>query len=321
MNYPNRKNPEAVLNRAVNMLDLGSETDAWVVLSKFLSSKKRGWRTTHENMMDLFIDLSISLQRNPKDGFIQYKMICSTLHLDSLEKKLCQLLQKTQENGKKEFMNLCLKYEKQDMINPRIKKRFTKQQFTLPCLKFQWDVYRSVLDLLRNNQRLDVLYQEIILKSIQFCLKLGRVNEYRKLCELCRKHLRAIIEHQEQQNHVEIYTSEMFCVYVKTRLSLLENSIKLKMWQEAFRIMGDIHSLKEKSKTILDPLILKIYYKKLSQIFLESSFIKNNMLLHSCSMLKYYNLTRDYFDGLGKKMRKIEKEFPFLHVNKKILYI
>jgi hypothetical protein len=51
-----------------------------------------------------------------------------------------------------------------------------------------------------------------------------------------------------------------------------------------------------------------IYYKKLSEIFLESSFMENNMLLHSYSILKYYNLTRDYFDGLGKKMKKKEKE-------------
>merc|ERR1711976_820967 len=278
----NRKNPEAVLSRAISMVDLGGKEDAWIILSKFLCSKKRGWKITYENIMDLFIDLSIVLQRNPKDGFIQYKIICSTLHLDSLEKKLHNLIKRTDENGRK--------------------------QFSLPCLKFQWDVYRSILDLLRNNQKLDVLYQEIITKSIQFCLKLGRINEYRKLCELCRKHLRAILEHQEQQNHVEIYTSEMLTTYLNARFNLLENSIKLKMWQEAFRIIGDINSLKEKSKTILSPLLLKIYYKKISQIFLESNFIENNMLLHSHSIIKYYNLTREHFVDLRRKMKKREKE-------------
>merc|ERR1711907_256273 len=104
----------------------------------------------------------------------------------------------------------------------------------------------AVLDVLRNNQKLDALYQETVHHAMDFCLKLKRPSEFRKLCDVCRKHLKAIFEHQSQPNHVEIHTANMLGQYLKTRFNLLETSTKLEMWQEAYRLITDIYQLQEK---------------------------------------------------------------------------
>eukprot|EP00494_Astrolonche_serrata_P032006 UN32275 len=199
------------------------------------------------------------------------------------------------------------------MDDPKTKKEYEKTQWGAPYLKYQWGVYRSVLDVLRNNQKLDPLYQETVERAIKYCVSLGRTNEYHKLCDLCRRHLKAVYEHQEQNNKVEIYTPEMLGVYLNTRFKLLENATKLKMWQEAFKLITDIHNLQEKSKekTELDSSLMLIYYRKLSEIFLQSE----NYLLHGYSLLKYYGLERDAFEdeqrrliGLDPKKAKKTKE-------------
>ena len=46
----------------------------------------------------------------------------------------------------------------------------TDRAVVTPWLKFLWEAYRTVLDILRNNARLEILYQ--VCKSFCICLNL-----------------------------------------------------------------------------------------------------------------------------------------------------
>ena len=58
-----------------------------------------------------------------------------------------------------------------------------------PWFKFLWETYRSVLDILRNNSRLEALYAMTATHAFQFCLTYRRTTEFRRLCDILRNHL------------------------------------------------------------------------------------------------------------------------------------
>lgn len=58
-----------------------------------------------------------------------------------------------------------------------------------PWLKFMWETYRAVLDITRNNVKLDGLYQESAQRAFAFCLQYQRQTELKRLCDILRNHL------------------------------------------------------------------------------------------------------------------------------------
>ena len=65
----------------------------------------------------------------------------------------------------------------------------TDREVVTPWFKFLWETYRSVMDILRNNSRLEALYAMTAAKAFQFCLTYKRTTEFRRLCDILRNHL------------------------------------------------------------------------------------------------------------------------------------
>ena len=59
----------------------------------------------------------------------------------------------------------------------------------LPSLKFLWETYRAVLDILRSNSKLEHLYHSAALGALEFCKVYKRKTEFRRLCDMLRQHL------------------------------------------------------------------------------------------------------------------------------------
>ena len=57
---------------------------------------------------------------------------------------------------------------------------------------------RNVLDILRNNSRLEALYAMATSRACAFCLTYKRTTEFRRLCDIVRNHLSNLIKYRDQ---------------------------------------------------------------------------------------------------------------------------
>lgn len=62
-------------------------------------------------------------------------------------------------------------------------------QVVTPWFRFLWESYRSVLEILRTNPKLEALYAMTANRAFAFCITYKRTAEFRRLCDILRQHL------------------------------------------------------------------------------------------------------------------------------------
>ena len=164
----------------------------------------------------------------------------------------------------------------------------TDRAIVTPWLKFLWETYRTVLEILKNNARLEVMYQSTALQAFQFCQKYVRKTEFRRLCELLRNHVQNAAKYQSQMHAINLSDPDTLQRHLDTRFQQLNVAVELELWQEAFRSVEDIHTLLSISKRPAKNVMMANYYEKLTQIFRVSE----NYLFHAAAWSRYYNLLR-----------------------------
>jgi translation initiation factor 3 subunit A len=164
----------------------------------------------------------------------------------------------------------------------------TDRAIVTPWLKFLWETYRTVLEILKNNARLEVMYQTTALQAFQFCLKYTRKTEFRRLCELLRNHVQNAAKYSSQMHAINLSDPDTLQRHLDTRFQQLNVAVELELWQEAFRSVEDIHLLLNLSKRPAKNIMMANYYEKLTRIFLVS----DNFLFHAAAWSRYYNLLR-----------------------------
>lgn len=164
----------------------------------------------------------------------------------------------------------------------------TDRAIVTPWLKFLWETYRTVLEILKNNARLEVMYQSTALQAFSFCQKYVRKTEFRRLCELLRNHVTNAAKYQQQMHAINLSDPDTLQRHLDTRFQQLNVAVELELWQEAFRSVEDIHTLLSLSKRPAKNVMMANYYEKLTRIFLVSE----NYLFHAAAWSRYYNLLR-----------------------------
>jgi translation initiation factor 3 subunit A len=59
----------------------------------------------------------------------------------------------------------------------------------MPSLRFLWETYRTVLDILKSNSKLEHVYHAAAIGALHFCRVYKRRTEFRRLCDMFRLHL------------------------------------------------------------------------------------------------------------------------------------
>ncbi|KAK2747540.1 eukaryotic translation initiation factor 3 subunit A [Myotisia sp. PD_48] len=307
--------PENVLRRAEELIAVGQPAAALTVLHEHVTSKRsrNSPIASLEPVMVLFVELCVDLRKGKaaKDGLYQYKNIAQNTNVGTIEmvlKKFIELAEQkvTEAQVKADEVQSSLEsaaptsnVEDLDAIETpetillatvsgEQSKDRTDRAIVTPWLKFLWETYRTVLEILKNNARLEIMYQATALQAFQFCLKYTRKTEFRRLCELLRNHVQNAAKYSAQMHAINLNDPDTLQRHLDTRFQQLNVAVELELWQEGFRSVEDIHTLLNLSKRPPKNIMMANYYEKLTRIFLVSE----NYLFHAAAWNRYYNLLR-----------------------------
>jgi len=192
----------------------------------------------------------------------------------------------------------------------------------LPSLKFLWETYRAVLDILRSNSKLEHLYHSAALGALEFCKVYKRKTEFRRLCDMLRQHLGNLQKYgggevdgggkmNSKVRGWEGWTNESIEFHLTTRFSQLSTASHLHLYTEGFRTVEDIfniiqisHAPSSRRLRQLAPPKAKVmatYYEKLTTLF----WVSENHLFHAFAWYKYYTLCREHNRTMSDETRKL----------------
>lgn len=308
--------PENALKRAEELINVGQKQDALQALHDLITSKRyRAWQKMLEKIMFKYIELCVDMRkgRYAKDGLIQYRIVCQQVNVNSLEEVIKHFMHLSTERAEvarnqaqaledaldvedleadKRPEDLMLSYVSGEKGKDR-----SDRELVTPWFKFLWETYRTVLEILRNNSKLENLYAMTAHRAFQFCKQYKRTTEFRRLCEIIRNHLANLNKYKDQRDRPDLTAPESLQLYLDTRFEQLKIATELELWQEAFRSVEDIHGLMCMVKKTPKPSLMVVYYAKLTEIF----WISGSHLYHAYAWLKLFLLQKNFNKNLSQK--------------------
>ncbi|XP_043693995.1 eukaryotic translation initiation factor 3 subunit A-like [Telopea speciosissima] len=308
--------PENALKRAEELINVGQKQAALQALHDLITSKRyRAWQKTLERIMFKYVELCVDMRRGrfAKDGLIQYRIVCQQVNVNSLEEVIKHFMHLSTEKAEqarsqaqaleealdvddleadKKPEDLMLSYVSGEKGKDR-----SDRELVTPWFKFLWETYRTILEILRNNSKLEALYAMTAHRAFQFCKQYKRTTEFRRLCEIIRNHLANLNKYRDQRDRPDLSSPESLQLYLDTRFEQLKIATELELWQEAFRSVEDIHGLMCMVKKSPKPSLMVIYYAKLTEIF----WVSESHLYHAYAWLKLFTLQKSYNKNLTQK--------------------
>lgn len=313
---PPHTRPENVLKRAQELIAVDQKQAALSIMHEHVTSKRTRNSTTTalEPVMLLFVELCVELRKgkSAKDGLYNYKNTSQNTNVATIELVFSHFIQLAEQRVKDAQAkadevsaegadpaadaSLANVTDLEAMETPESillstvsgeqSKDRTDRAIVTPWLKFLWETYRTVLDIFKNNARLEVMYQTTAHQAFQFCQKYTRKTEFRRLCELLRNHLQNAAKYSQQVHAINLSDPDTLQRHLDTRFMQLNVAVELELWQEAFKSVEDIHTLLNLSRRAPKNSMMANYYEKLTRIFLVSE----NYLFHAAAWSRYYSL-------------------------------
>ncbi|ATZ54374.1 Bcrpg1 [Botrytis cinerea B05.10] len=312
---PPHQKPENVLKRAHELMGVGQAQAALVLLHEHVTSKRsrNAPIASLEPVMLLLVEQSVEQKKGKlaKDALYQYKNISQNTNIGTIELVLKKFIELAEEKVKtaqakadevqSSLDTTAATASVDDLeatetpesillstVSGEQSRDRTDRAIVTPWLKFLWETYRTVLDILRNNARLEIMYQSTAMQAFEFCQKYTRKTEFRRLCELLRNHVQTAAKYSAQMHAINLNDPDTLQRHLETRFQQLNVAVELELWQEAFRSVEDIHTLLSLSKRPPKNVMMANYYEKLTRIFL----VGENYLFHAAAWSRYYNLLR-----------------------------
>ena len=301
--------PENALKRAEELISVGESQAALQSLFDFFTARRIRFAepAAVEPIVFRFLELGVDLKKGRmiKDALHQYKKLVqgspeglasvsaiSRKFIDVVEKKIVSEQAKEDQKTDEEDDDLEGGITPENLLISAYEEDQSVAGFNDEALtswmRFTWESYRAVLDLLRNNSQLEITYSGVVNRTMMFCLKNNRKNEFKRLADMLRQHLDAANYQQSKSgtNIVDLSDNETLQRYLEQRFQLVNCSVKLELWHEAFRSIEDVFHLMKLSKSSPKSSTLANYYQNIAKVFLVSG----DSLLHTVAWKKFYDL-------------------------------
>ncbi|XVF57550.1 hypothetical protein PTKIN_Ptkin06aG0214800 [Pterospermum kingtungense] len=308
--------PENALKRAEELINVGQKQDALQALHNLITSKRyRAWQKPLERIMFKYVELCVDMRKGrfAKDGLIQYRIVCQQVNVSSLEEVIKHFMHLSTEKAEQARSHAQALEEALDVddleadqrpedlmlsyVSGEKGKDRSDRELVTPWFKFLWETYRTVLEILRNNSKLEALYAMTAHRAFQFCKQYKRTTEFRRLCEIIRNHLANLNKYKDQRDRPDLSAPESLQLYLDTRFEQLKIASELGLWQEAFRSVEDIHGLMSIVKKTPKASLMVVYYAKLTEIF----WISGSHLYHAYAWFKLFTLQKSFNKNLSQK--------------------
>ncbi|XVE89595.1 hypothetical protein DITRI_Ditri20bG0008600 [Diplodiscus trichospermus] len=308
--------PENALKRAEELINVGQKQDALQALHNLITSKRyRAWQKPLERIMFKYVELCVDMRKGrfAKDGLIQYRIVCQQVNVNSLEEVIKYFMHLSTEKAEQARSQAQALEEALDVDDLEADKRpedlmlsyvsgekgkdRSDRELVTPWFKFLWETYRTVLEILRNNSKLEALYAMTAHRAFQFCKQYKRTTEFRRLCEIIRNHLANLNKYKDQRDRPDLSSLESLQLYLDTRFEQLKIATELELWQEAFRSVEDIYGLMSLVKKTPKASLMVVYYAKLTEIFR----ISGSHLYHAYAWFKLFMLQKNFNKNLSQK--------------------
>lgn len=270
-------------------------------------ARRRQWSKTYEGIMMRLMQLSVQLRKPAmvKEALHKYRAMCMQSNVSSLDDvvhSLISMAEASTDAARTEVGEMVVEgaddLEEGAMETPEtllleaaghpLTKERIDRQHVVPWMRFLWETYRVVLDIVKTHSKLESCYHEMASRAFAFCIKYKRFMEFRRLCDMLRQHLNQLISYpRNSPNDVKITDSDTLQKFLETRFTQLSTSVTLEHWQEAYRTIEDIHMIISMGKTKTRPQHMSIYYDKLMQVF----WVSGNYLYHAHTLYKLYTLS------------------------------
>ena len=272
--------------------------------------KKRAFQKVYELIMRRHLELCVDLKdfRTAKDGLHQYRTMTQLVDPSSLEAVSLHLIELAEAKASEARMRadkvaLAAAAKISDLDQEETPETImlssmsyegardrTNREVVVPWLKFLWETYRTILDLLYKNNRLEKVYHKTCEKAFKFCQDYQRHIEFRRLCEMLRAQFSNLQKATQQSFRTNKpaweWTVEGVELHLQTRFVQLEAATSLELWNEGFRIVEDIYEIMQIHRKTPKSRLMVTYYEKLTRIF----WVSENHLFHAYAWYRYYCL-------------------------------
>ena len=194
------------------LISVGQRSSALDVLETVIKSKRhRQWSTILEDIVKKFLSLCTETRqpRRAREGLVQYRQIAQSAPQgpDSIRKVVATFVSegesKVREAEDKAGLGADAVANLQDLEAEETPETMMISVLTgdlsdtgradrdnyVQWLRFLWESYRTCLEVLKNNAKLEELYADTAKKTFAFCVRYKRKVEFRRLKDLLKAHL------------------------------------------------------------------------------------------------------------------------------------